>query len=143
MRTRTCPWTSVEGGGCCRFLAVWWPSGFSRDGDIGSPIGISQDHTWRERATALRIGVLRAKTIVGIADQRRGNGRSYEGLAGQGVYPVGRASASGKIMSDGLRISSVFSHYPNGPGRAQTKGRWNALLAKKGRMGGRGWPRPL
>ena len=51
-----------------------------------------------------------AETIVGIVDQRRGEGRRREGLAGQRVYPVGGTSASGKIMSDGLRISSILSH---------------------------------
>ncbi len=86
MNTRTCPWTSVEGGVVGWFLAL--PLRGTRNRDIGSPVGISQDHLWRTRVAALRIRVLRAKTIVGIADERRRHGRSDEGLAGQRVYPV-------------------------------------------------------
>jgi len=69
--------------------------------------------------TALRIGILRAETIVGVADQRGRCGGSYECFAGERVDPVGSASAGGKIMSDGLRIGGVLSH-----------------LAKKRREGG-------
>jgi hypothetical protein len=68
---------------------------------------------------ALRVGVLGAETIVGVADQRGRHGGGYERFAGKRVDPVGGAGAGGKIMSDGLWISGILSH-----------------LAKKRREGG-------
>lgn len=59
---------------------------------------------------ALYVGVLRAHTIVGVADERWWYGGGHESLAGDGVDPVGGAGAGGKIMRDGLRISCVLSH---------------------------------
>jgi hypothetical protein len=59
---------------------------------------------------ALCVRVLRAQTVVGVADERGRRGGGHESLACDGVYPVGRAGTSGKIMRDGLRISRVLSH---------------------------------
>jgi hypothetical protein len=59
---------------------------------------------------ALCVGVWRAQTIVCVTDERGRCGGGHERLAGDGVYPVGCAGASGKIMRDGLRISCVLSH---------------------------------
>jgi hypothetical protein len=59
---------------------------------------------------ALCVGVLRAQTIVGVADEGWGGGGGHESLASDGVYPVGSAGASGKVMRDGLRIGCVLSH---------------------------------
>ena len=77
---------------------------------------------------ALCVRVLRAQTVVGVADERGGRGGGHESLAGDGVYPVGCAGAGGKIMRDGLRISRVLSH--------QAKER------REG-MEGHGWPGSL
>jgi hypothetical protein len=58
----------------------------------------------------LRVGILRAETIVGIADQRGSYGGSNEGIARQRIDPVGCAGTSGMIMSDGLGIGRILSH---------------------------------
>ena len=59
---------------------------------------------------ALRVRVLGAKAVVGVADEGWGYGGSYESLAGDRVDPVGGAGTGGKIVCDGLRISGVLSH---------------------------------
>ena len=59
---------------------------------------------------ALSVGVLRAQTVVGVADERGRCGGGHESLACDGVDPVGCARAGGKIMRDGLWISCVLSH---------------------------------
>jgi hypothetical protein len=66
---------------------------------------------------ALCVGVLRAQTIVGVANERGRSGGGHESFAGDGVYPVGCAGAGGKIMRDGLRISCVLSHQAAKEGR--------------------------
>src|SRR5882757_6840499 len=59
---------------------------------------------------ALRVGILRAEAIVGVADQGGRRRGCHESFAGERVDPVGGASAGGKIVSDGLWIGGVFSH---------------------------------
>lgn len=86
----------------------------------------------------LCVRVLGAETVVCVADEGGSSGGSNEGLARQGVDPVGGASASGKIMSDGLWIGCIFSHYLRGE---QGKGQHAAGEEKE--AGGQGWPRPL
>ncbi len=59
---------------------------------------------------ALRVGILRAETIVGIADQGGSGGGSNEGFARQGIDPVGGAGAGGKVMRDGVGIGCILGH---------------------------------
>jgi hypothetical protein len=73
---------------------------------------------------ALCVRVLRAQTIVCVADERGGCGGGHESLAGDGVYPVGCTGAGGKIMRDGLRISCVLSH------QAKERQEWGARVAE-------------
>jgi len=95
----------------------------ARNSDIWSAVGIFQDHAWWERMTALRIRVLGAEAVVGVADQRGRYEGSDEGLAGERVDPVGGAGTGGKIMCDGLGIRCILSHCE--------------LLAKKQKEAGR------
>jgi hypothetical protein len=63
---------------------------------------------------ALRVGILRAETIVGIADQGGSGGGSNEGFARQGIDPVGGAGAGGKVMCDGVGIGCILGHLATG-----------------------------
>jgi hypothetical protein len=68
---RARPRTSVERRGrvvATRLLALWGPPSVARDGDVGSAVGISQDHARGGRMAALCVGILRAEPIVGVAD---------------------------------------------------------------------------